>query len=266
MRNSFKLMGKSATLVAATSLLMAMTAVIPAEAANKAGARCTKANAKTKIGGDNYVCTKNPTVKNAKRTWVWVGCIESNKLYLDSNTRLKTITESAAKAITMLDTEIAALKTEAPADEAAAKVFDQKAADAKTKQAAALVEAKANTDEATKVGATTTAGTEITVEALPSVARTMNFRLTVRDNRAGGSANNSDDMIVTVNATAGPFTVNSPNTAVSFVGGSSQTITWAVAGTTANGVNCANVDILLSLDVASTEFFQNNKLVKYNYI
>jgi chitodextrinase len=101
-------------------------------------------------------------------------------------------------------------------------------------------------------GATTTAGTEIAVEALPSVARTMNFRLTVRDNKAGGSANNSDDMIVTVNATAGPFTVNSPNTAVSFVGGSSQTITWAVAGTTANGVNCANVDILLSTDAGTT--------------
>jgi chitodextrinase len=95
-------------------------------------------------------------------------------------------------------------------------------------------------------GATTTAGTEITVEALPSVARTMNFRLTVRDNRAGGSGNNSDDMIVTVNATAGPFSVSSPNTAVSYAGGSSQTITWAVAGTTANGVNCANVDILIS--------------------
>jgi chitodextrinase len=101
-------------------------------------------------------------------------------------------------------------------------------------------------------GATTTAGTEIAVEALPSVARTMNFRLTVRDNKAGGSANNSDDMIVTVNGTAGPFTVNSPNTAVSFVGGSSQTITWSVAGTTANGVNCANVDILLSTDGGTT--------------
>lgn len=101
-------------------------------------------------------------------------------------------------------------------------------------------------------GATTTAGSELTVEALPSVARTLNFRVTVRDNRAGGSGNNSDDMIVTVNATAGPFTVSSPNTAVSYVGGSSQTVTWAVAGTTANGVNCANVDILLSTDGGNT--------------
>ncbi|WP_264519859.1 reprolysin-like metallopeptidase [Flavobacterium sp. N1994] len=101
-------------------------------------------------------------------------------------------------------------------------------------------------------GATTTAGTELTVEALPSVARTLNFRVTVRDNHAGGPANNSDDMIVTVNATAGPFSVTSPNTAVSYAGGSSQTVTWAVAGTTANGVNCANVDILLSTDAGNT--------------
>ena len=95
-------------------------------------------------------------------------------------------------------------------------------------------------------GATTTAGTELTVEALPSVARTLNFRVTVRDNHVGGPANNSDDMVVTVNATAGPFSVTAPNTAVSYVGGSSQTVTWAVAGTTANGVNCSNVDILIS--------------------
>jgi chitodextrinase len=101
-------------------------------------------------------------------------------------------------------------------------------------------------------GATTTSGSELVVEALSSVARTLNFRMTVRDNRAGGSGNNSDDMIVTVNATAGPFSVSSPNTAVSYVGGSTQTVTWAVAGTTANGVNCANVDILLSKDGGTT--------------
>lgn len=89
-------------------------------------------------------------------------------------------------------------------------------------------------------------------EVVPTVARTMNFRLTVRDNRAGGPANNSDDMVVTVNGTAGPFTVSAPNTAVSWAAGSTQTITWAVAGTTANGVNAANVDILLSTDGGNT--------------
>ncbi|WP_162128403.1 reprolysin-like metallopeptidase [Flavobacterium phycosphaerae] len=101
-------------------------------------------------------------------------------------------------------------------------------------------------------GATTTAGTEITVEALSSVARTLNFRFTVRDNHAGGPANNSDDMVVTVNATAGPFAVTIPNTAVSYPAGSAQTVTWNVAGTTTNSVNCANVDILISTNGGTT--------------
>ncbi|MCG2611411.1 M12 family metallo-peptidase, partial [Flavobacterium sp. SM15] len=90
------------------------------------------------------------------------------------------------------------------------------------------------------------------VEALPNVARTLNFRLTVRDNRVGGGANNTDDMVVTVNGTAGPFTVDTQNTAVSYAAGTSQTINWTVAGTTANGINAANVDILLSTDGGQT--------------
>lgn len=181
MRNSFKFIGKGATLLAASSLLMAMTAVIPAEAANKAGARCTKANAKTKIGGDNYVCTKNPTVKRAKLTWVWVGCIDSNKLYLEANARLKTITESAAQATTMLDSEIAKLKADAPADEAEAKLFDQKAADAKAKQAAALADAKLNTDAATKAGATTAAGKQYTTNAATWTKAARSYELAAKN-------------------------------------------------------------------------------------
>ncbi|WP_442787762.1 reprolysin-like metallopeptidase [Flavobacterium suncheonense] len=101
-------------------------------------------------------------------------------------------------------------------------------------------------------GLTTTPGYRIASETLPGVARTLNFRLTVRDNRIGGGANNADDMVVTVNGVAGPFTVNSQNTAVTYAAGTSQTINWTVAGTTANGVNCANVDILLSTDGGQT--------------
>ncbi|WP_233450951.1 reprolysin-like metallopeptidase [Hanstruepera ponticola] len=89
-------------------------------------------------------------------------------------------------------------------------------------------------------------------EAVPNVARTLNFRLTVRDNVAGGGTNNSDDMVVTVNGTAGPFVVNSPNSNVTWNAGSTQTVTWDVAGTTGNGVNTANVDIFLSTDGGDT--------------
>lgn len=108
--------------------------------------------------------------------------------------------------------------------------------------------------ERTLVGATTSsspAGTSspIVVEALSNVARTYNFRFTTRDNRAGGSGNNSDDMVVTVNAAAGPFTVTSQNTAgVVWDEGQSYTITWNVAGTTAAPVSASNVTILLSKD------------------
>lgn len=95
-------------------------------------------------------------------------------------------------------------------------------------------------------GATTTQGLQIPVEALADVARTYNFRFTVRDNRAGGSGNNSDDAVITVNGAAGPFRISSQNSAVSYAGGSSQIITWDVAGTTSNNINAANVDILWS--------------------
>jgi hypothetical protein len=89
-------------------------------------------------------------------------------------------------------------------------------------------------------------------EAVPNVARTLNFRLTVRDNRPGGAANNSDDVQIAVNGTAGPFVVNSPNTNVTWNAGTLQSVTWDVAGTTGNGINAANVDIFLSTDGGDT--------------
>lgn len=101
-------------------------------------------------------------------------------------------------------------------------------------------------------GSITTFGVEIPVEVLPAVARNLNFRLTVRDNKLGGSANNTDDMIITVDANSGPFTVDSQNSAVSYKAGTIQTINWTVAGTDSNGVNCTTVDIILSTDGGKT--------------
>jgi hypothetical protein len=97
-----------------------------------------------------------------------------------------------------------------------------------------------------------TAATELNVEYLPSVARTLNFRLTVRDNKTTGGANAYDDMKVTVNAVSGPFKVTVPNTAVTYAGASTQTVTWDVASTTTSPVSCANVDILISTDGGAT--------------
>ena len=91
-----------------------------------------------------------------------------------------------------------------------------------------------------------------TWEVLPSVSRTLNFRLTVRDNHFGGGCTDEIDMDVIVDGNSGPFLVTAPNTNVSWPALSTQTVTWDVAGTTAAPVNAANVDIFLSIDGGNT--------------
>jgi hypothetical protein len=89
-------------------------------------------------------------------------------------------------------------------------------------------------------------------ESVSSVARNLNFALTVRDNVVGGGQTNTDAMVVTVNASVGPFDVTSQNTdQLIWAQGSSQTITWTVNSTTSL-VGSTNVDILLSTDGGQT--------------
>lgn len=83
-------------------------------------------------------------------------------------------------------------------------------------------------------------------ERLSAVSRTLNFTVMVRDNRAGGGGANTANMVVNVVNTGAAFAVTSPNTNVSWALGSTQTVTWNVAGTTGSGINTANVRILLS--------------------
>lgn len=111
----------------------------------------------------------------------------------------------------------------------------------------------------TTTGPLTGGDAGVLIEALSSVSRTLNFRLTVRDNAPYSSTapisvgqTQFTDMVVTVSNTSGPFIITAPNTAVSWAGGSSQTITWNVASTTAAPVSCANVKISLSTDGGQT--------------
>ncbi len=95
------------------------------------------------------------------------------------------------------------------------------------------------------------------IEALSSVSRTLNFRVTVRDNNpyvAGSTIGQTafTDAVVTVTNTSGPFAVTAPNTAVTWSAGSAATVTWSVNGTTAAPVSCASVNILLSTDGGNT--------------
>lgn len=95
----------------------------------------------------------------------------------------------------------------------------------------------------------TLGGISTTWEKLASVNRSINYRLTVRDNDPDGGQTAVDAMTATVNAAAGPFVVTSQNTqGITWLTGETRTITWNVAGTTSNGVDTANVNILLSTD------------------
>ncbi|MEY2494499.1 MAG: hypothetical protein QOJ45_991 [Verrucomicrobiota bacterium] len=95
-------------------------------------------------------------------------------------------------------------------------------------------------------------GTCLTGEVMPVTNRTMKFRVTVRDNRAGGGGINDATTQVTVNTGSGPFLVTAPNTAITVTGGSQMTVTWNVANTTAAPVSAANVKISLSTDGGNT--------------
>jgi len=89
-------------------------------------------------------------------------------------------------------------------------------------------------------------------ESLPTTTRTMNFRVTVRDNHAGGGGVNTGAMRVNVVSSAGPFAVTQPGVDTSWPAGSTQTVSWNVANTSSAPINCANVRVLLSIDGGSS--------------
>lgn len=90
-------------------------------------------------------------------------------------------------------------------------------------------------------------GTPTFGESLPTTNRTMNFRITVRDNHSGGPGVNTAQMRVNVVAGA-PFVVTQPGSSTTWSAGSNQVVTWDVAATASAPVSCANVALLLSVD------------------
>src|SRR5699024_6215181 len=89
-------------------------------------------------------------------------------------------------------------------------------------------------------------------EVLREVERSMEFRLTVRDNVIGGGATESSPTTVIVKESAGPFRVTSQNTPTTWRIGAEEHITWDVANTDNSDIQCSEVDILLSLDGGKT--------------
>jgi len=91
-------------------------------------------------------------------------------------------------------------------------------------------------------------GSEV-VEILPDYSRNVTFRCTLRDNYPGAGGVVFKDVSFEATASAGPFLVTHPNVdTIIWEAGSFEEVTWDVANTNNNKVNCQFVNIKLSVD------------------
>ena len=90
-------------------------------------------------------------------------------------------------------------------------------------------------------------------EVLSEVSRSYNFRVTIRDNNIiEVGQTSSDDMIVTVDDSNGPFQITSIDTYDNLMAGETYELTWNVAGTNTAPFNSPNVNIKASFDGGNT--------------
>lgn len=84
------------------------------------------------------------------------------------------------------------------------------------------------------------------------VARNMKFISLVRDNAPEGGQTATDEAIVSVDASTGPFKITSLSLNQNYPSGSAHLLKWNVAGTNAAPINTQNVNILISTDGGAT--------------
>lgn len=87
-------------------------------------------------------------------------------------------------------------------------------------------------------------------EIMPATGRSLIFRFTARDNRAGGGGQSSTDVQIRSHITSGPFKIMEPNNGTGRSG--AVVVRWNVVGTDAAPFNHPNVNILLSTDGGNT--------------
>lgn len=90
------------------------------------------------------------------------------------------------------------------------------------------------------------AGTTPTWEVVPTVNRSMNFTLTVRDNNDIAGCVSNTQSTVTTTTSVGPFVVLAPNTNLTLTRGQQYRVEWDVAGTDLTPIFCTEVDIFIS--------------------
>ena len=97
-----------------------------------------------------------------------------------------------------------------------------------------------------------TRATDDCEEQLPEGGRDVTFRMTVRDRSAVGGGTVWEQVRFAVAEGTGPFAVTSQAVPETYVTGGFAPVTWDVAGSADAPINCAQVDILLSVDGGET--------------
>ncbi|MGH7244066.1 MAG: reprolysin-like metallopeptidase [Phycisphaerales bacterium] len=87
-------------------------------------------------------------------------------------------------------------------------------------------------------------------EIMPATSRFMRFRLSARDNRAGGGGQNFTEALIRSYSAGGPFKITEPNTTTARSG--AVVVRWLVAGTQTSPFGHTKVNILLSTDGGNT--------------
>lgn len=144
---------KKITTVGALAFFAA-SLLAPAAEAAVPGARCNTANAKIKIGKENYTCTSNPNVKSKALVWVLNECVAAGRAYTRGVQTQKSVSETAAQTITMLKVDIENLKVSIAAQEPEAKTWDAKVVEFKAKAETARAKAAELKASAAKGGIT----------------------------------------------------------------------------------------------------------------
>jgi hypothetical protein len=103
----------------ASASILAITlslAAAPSGSAATANGACSKAGQSAKIGGKNYVCAQNPTVKAKRLRWTLKDCLSANTAYLTSVKSLAETEASNAKILETIDASIKSLQAQVPLD------------------------------------------------------------------------------------------------------------------------------------------------------
>jgi len=87
-------------------------------------------------------------------------------------------------------------------------------------------------------------------EIVPTTQRFLRFRLSARDNRAGGGGQNYTEALIRSYSANGPFKISEPNTNTSRSG--AVVVRWLVAGTQTSPFGHTTANILLSTDGGNT--------------